>query len=118
MAYHSSRLPTFAHFLIQFVKRWFNQFPSFRRGFPTTTYFRHLFRSQMVLENVVSNSLEIVFLLWWKAAHGISVPPLPCINDCRLHLRSCMSVSWTPPIAIVFSLKAPAMMILRTCKHL
>ena len=32
---------TFSHFLIQFIERWFNQFPSLWRGFSTTTYFRH-----------------------------------------------------------------------------
>ena len=32
---------TFSHLLIQFIERWFNQFPSLWRGFSTTTYFRH-----------------------------------------------------------------------------
>lgn len=34
---------SFSHFLIEFVKCWLNQFPSFRRRFSTSTYFGHLF---------------------------------------------------------------------------
>lgn len=64
---------TFSHFLIQFIERWFNQFPSLWWRFSTTTYFRHFFSSKNVRFNTLStnhDSCLLLLLVHWNPAHS------------------------------------------------